>query len=205
MPTGDVAYTTLFGKPIIVLNSIDAARELLDKKGSNTCDRARAVVFNEMWVDDSDQHQSLIDIDYRLGWDQLGSLPYGDRFRKHRKLVTQVLSAQAVLAYHDLQTNNTKKLIQGIFSEPNKFDHLVFRYVSFFLMAICSLLFCRSSYSTLFQVTYGIDVEGDEDAVISLFAESLSRLVEEGPPGARMVDFLPFRKSQLRISIPWRS
>ena len=45
---GDVVYTSLFGQPIVVLNSIVAARDLLDKKGSNTADRARAVVNNEL-------------------------------------------------------------------------------------------------------------------------------------------------------------
>ena len=46
--TGDVVYTTIFGKPIVVLNSIDAARDLLDKKGSNFSDRPRAVAWNEL-------------------------------------------------------------------------------------------------------------------------------------------------------------
>ena len=47
---GDVIYTSLFGRPVIVLNSIEAARDLLDNKGSIYSDRPLAVVFNEMWV-----------------------------------------------------------------------------------------------------------------------------------------------------------
>ena len=45
---GDIIYTTIFGSPVLVLNSIEAARDLLDKRGSNYSDRARAVVHNEM-------------------------------------------------------------------------------------------------------------------------------------------------------------
>ena len=45
---GDVVYTTICGQPIIVLNSIDAARDLLDKRSANYSDRPRLVVFNEM-------------------------------------------------------------------------------------------------------------------------------------------------------------
>ena len=48
LPTGDIVYTSLFGTPIIVINSIDSARDLLDKRGSNFSDRPRAVVRNEM-------------------------------------------------------------------------------------------------------------------------------------------------------------
>ena len=47
---GDVMYTPIFGKPIIVLNSIDSARDLLDKKGSNFSDRPRTVVYEEMYA-----------------------------------------------------------------------------------------------------------------------------------------------------------
>ena len=40
----------MFGKPVIVINSIDIARVLLDKKGSNFSDRPRTVVYEEMWA-----------------------------------------------------------------------------------------------------------------------------------------------------------
>lgn len=50
MLTGDVIYTTVYGQPIIILISIDAARDLFDKRGANYSDRPRAVVLNEMWA-----------------------------------------------------------------------------------------------------------------------------------------------------------
>ena len=46
--SGDLIYTSLFGLPIIVINSIDVARDLLDKRGSNFSDRPKSVVFCEM-------------------------------------------------------------------------------------------------------------------------------------------------------------
>ena len=45
---GDVIYTTICGKPVIILNSIDAARDLFDKRSANYSDRPRLVAFNEM-------------------------------------------------------------------------------------------------------------------------------------------------------------
>ena len=46
--SGDLIYTSLFGLSIIVINSIDVARDLLDKRGSNFSDRPKSVVYNEM-------------------------------------------------------------------------------------------------------------------------------------------------------------
>ena len=71
--------------------------------------------------------------DDRLGWDQVGTLPYGDRFRKHRRLISQVLNSQAVFAYHGLQENSTRRLVKGILNDPKSFDKLVFRYFFYFL------------------------------------------------------------------------
>lgn len=47
---GDVIYASVFGAPVIVLGSIDAARDLLDKKGSNFSSRPRSVTFYELYV-----------------------------------------------------------------------------------------------------------------------------------------------------------
>ena len=46
--TGDLVYTSLFWLPILVINSIDIARDLLDKRGSNFSDRPKSIVYNEM-------------------------------------------------------------------------------------------------------------------------------------------------------------
>ena len=45
---GDIVYTSLFGRPIVVLNSIDAARDLLDKKGANYSSRSRSALYEDL-------------------------------------------------------------------------------------------------------------------------------------------------------------
>ena len=54
---------------------------------------------------------------------------YGERFRKHRKLISQVLNSQAVSTYRDVQANNAKALLRDLLDQPEKFDHLVLRFV----------------------------------------------------------------------------
>lgn len=41
----DVLYFNILGQPVVVLNSVQAAVDLLDKRGSNYCDRPRFVLF----------------------------------------------------------------------------------------------------------------------------------------------------------------
>ena len=45
---GDVIYTSLFGRPVVVLNSIDAVRDLLDKRGSNYSSRPKSVLYDDL-------------------------------------------------------------------------------------------------------------------------------------------------------------
>lgn len=53
-------------------------------------------------------------------------MPYGDRFRKHRRLIAQVLNSQAVTAYRDYQMNNTSQLLKNLLRNPNSFElHVV--------------------------------------------------------------------------------
>jgi hypothetical protein len=45
MRTGDVIHLSILGRPMIVLNSVEAAVELLEKRGSNYSDRPDFPMF----------------------------------------------------------------------------------------------------------------------------------------------------------------
>ena len=45
---GDVVYLRLFRMPALVLNSLAAARDLLDKRSAKYSDRPRFILLNEM-------------------------------------------------------------------------------------------------------------------------------------------------------------
>ena len=63
-------------------------------------------------------------------WDNVVTMPYGDRFRKHRRLMAQVLNSQAIDVYRDFQVNNTKVLLKNLLRDPEKFDQHILRFVS---------------------------------------------------------------------------
>ena len=67
---------------------------------------------------------------FRLEWDQVAALPYGDRFRKHRRLMSQVLNSQAIGAYRELQTINVKVLLRSLLDRPENFEHHILRFVT---------------------------------------------------------------------------
>ena len=45
---GKIIYLRLHGKPTIILNSFEHARELMDKRGTNYSDRPRMVLIHEL-------------------------------------------------------------------------------------------------------------------------------------------------------------
>lgn len=47
---GDVVYIRLFQQPIVILNSLRAARDILEKRGAIYSDRPRFVLFSELCV-----------------------------------------------------------------------------------------------------------------------------------------------------------
>ena len=52
----------------------------------------------------------------------------------------------------------------------------------------------RQGYTTLMRITYGVTVNRDDDDLIRIFAKALERIVDEGAPGASMIDLFPFRE-----------
>jgi hypothetical protein len=45
---GEIVYVNVLGKPMIILGTLSAARELMETRGANYSDRPRAVLQGEM-------------------------------------------------------------------------------------------------------------------------------------------------------------
>ena len=48
---GDINHISVFGKHVVVLNSIEACTDLLDKRSAKYSDRPRLPMVNELYVD----------------------------------------------------------------------------------------------------------------------------------------------------------
>ncbi|TFK84725.1 cytochrome P450 [Polyporus arcularius HHB13444] len=107
---GDIVFAKFFRTPAIILNSREAAEELLEKRSGNYSDRPRFILLNEI-----------------MGWDSvINMMRYGDRFRKHRKWLQDALMPKSVLlSYHPMLRRETYTFLAGLCDTPDRVnDHI---------------------------------------------------------------------------------
>ncbi|KAI0273310.1 cytochrome P450 [Gloeopeniophorella convolvens] len=103
-------YLRIPGKDIVIINSRDAAVEVLEKRGSVYAGRPLDMVM----------------VSELIGWNRaVGLNPGGAVHRRYRKLLGKALSPIGVRAYHELQESAAKGLTQNILQSPDEFlDHI---------------------------------------------------------------------------------
>ncbi|KAF9032484.1 cytochrome P450 [Hymenopellis radicata] len=91
---GDVMYLEVLGRKMLILDSLQAANDLLDKRGSKYSGRPRVAVFD------------------MIGWEKvLGFLPYGEDLHVQRGMIQRFLRHQECRNYEAIQTREALRLI----------------------------------------------------------------------------------------------
>ncbi|OIW32645.1 putative cytochrome P450 oxidoreductase [Coniochaeta ligniaria NRRL 30616] len=104
----DILHFSMLGRSIVVLNSIEAARDLLDKRGANFADRPRFVLFEVM------------------GWGiTLTFLRWSPRFKLHRKMLQQSFTQTACKAYRPVQVEEARRASRAILHDPQNWEMLL--------------------------------------------------------------------------------
>jgi len=100
---GDISHVEVLGQHIVVLNNVDLAMELLDKKSSSYSDRPVLPMGGEL-----------------VGWkNTLVLLPYGDRLREYRKHFARVIGSRAAMGnYHAIEEIETHRFLQRVLAKP---------------------------------------------------------------------------------------
>ncbi|GKT44721.1 tryptamine 4-monooxygenase [Colletotrichum spaethianum] len=115
----DVLYFNVLGQDVVVLNSVRAAVDLLDRRGANYCDRPRFVLFEEM------------------GWRKtLTFLRWGPDFRVHRSILQKSFSRTNIMAYRELQQREALTLVNGIVRDPESWETALRRFATAVVMSI---------------------------------------------------------------------
>ncbi|SJL15059.1 related to cytochrome P450 CYP2 subfamily [Armillaria ostoyae] len=107
---GDILSVSIFGRRLVVINSAQAAIDILDKKGTIYSDRPIMGMIGElMGVKNS-----------------LVLLPYGTRFRNQRRLVHQQLSNHAAMnQFLLIVEHETGRLLRRLSAKPEHLsDHI---------------------------------------------------------------------------------
>ncbi|KAI9449001.1 cytochrome P450 [Lactarius psammicola] len=116
---GDVVYFQIFGRSMIVLNTLGAAQDLMEKRSLNYSCRPRFVLIVEM-----------------MGWDaSLPQLPYGPRFRKQRRLIQDHFT-KGVHSFRPTQRTETRTLLRGLLETPDAFLQHIRRFAAGTIMKI---------------------------------------------------------------------
>lgn len=104
MCEGDIVSISIFGQTIIVLNSVEAAIDMLEKKSVIYSDRPVLQMGGEL-----------------VGWKKtLVLVPYGDRFRNYRKLFHRSIGSNAAMSKFSLSGEiETHKLLKRILANPD--------------------------------------------------------------------------------------
>jgi len=100
---GDIVSVSIFGQRMIILNNVQQAMDMLDKKSSIYSDRPIIQMGGEL-----------------VGWkNTLVLLPYGDRFRNYRKMFHQVIGTPAAMAaFHPIEEDETHKFLKRVLKSP---------------------------------------------------------------------------------------
>ncbi|KAI0363937.1 cytochrome P450 [Pilatotrama ljubarskyi] len=161
---GDVVYAKLFQRPVLVLNSLRAAQDLLEKKSSKYSGRPRLILLSEL-----------------MGWDNvITHMPYGERFRKHRRWMQDGFQSKAaLLGYRPIQRRETYTFLSGLLESPADFVNHIHRW----------------AVGTIMEITYGHRIHSMEDEYVKIARNATVETVLAGSPGSMLVDFFPVLKN----------
>ncbi|KZT03182.1 cytochrome P450 [Laetiporus sulphureus 93-53] len=158
---GDVIYARLFQKHVIVLNSVHAARELLEKRGAIYSDRPRFVMFAEL-IKAFHPNMSLMN--------------YGDAWRQQRKWFQTTISTRTALdSFQPVQQREVVQFLSELLRTPQDFASHIKRFTA----------------GILFEISYGHTVTSNDDDLVVKADETITGILEAGGAGSTLVDFAP--------------
>ncbi|EMD32418.1 hypothetical protein CERSUDRAFT_118759 [Gelatoporia subvermispora B] len=158
---GDIFYIEVLGRHMVFLNTAKSTQDLFEKRSSNYSDRNHLHMINDL-----------------MGWDwSFGMMPFGERWKQHRKLFDRQFRASNVSTFWPIQEDRTRDLLVRLLHSPeNVIEHL--RHVA---------------ASTIMKIIYGIDVSPQDDHYITVAEQALAAMAKAAAPGAFLVDFLPIQ------------
>ncbi|KAF8143554.1 cytochrome P450 [Mycena galopus ATCC 62051] len=158
----DIISLNLMGTTVIVLNSATSIQTLLEDKSIIYSNRPSFPMVND-----------LVGYNWNFGF-----MPYGPKWKQHRKIFVQQFQPSQMLFHRPLELKAARVLLQRLLETPTKFEqHL--RHMA---------------GTVILSTAYGIDVQPENDPYIEIAERALYALARAGRRGAYLVDSLPFLK-----------
>ena len=141
-----------------------------------------------------------------MGWDSsLPQLPYGPRFRKHRRLILDHFNRD-VNSFQSTQRDEAYILLRDLLETPDAFLQHIRRWSDSHIPCAYSPRLTsqkRFAAGTIMKITYGHTVRSADELYVRLAEEAGMDTVTGGSPGSVLVDFFPARMSVWRYF--WKS
>ncbi|GBE84042.1 O-methylsterigmatocystin oxidoreductase [Sparassis crispa] len=116
---GDVFHLNILGQIIVVVNSLQVATDLLEKRSANYSDRPACTALEMM------------------GWKaNVAFMRYGARWRKHRKLFQEYFGQSQSLTYRAHQTEEARMLLKDLLTSPAEFKACTQKYALLSIIGI---------------------------------------------------------------------
>ncbi|KAI5119371.1 hypothetical protein M0805_001047 [Coniferiporia weirii] len=159
---GDVVHVKILGQSIVFLNTARAAHDLFEKRSALYSDRPRLPLLNDVMG---------------LNWN-FGLMPYGDVWRKHRRLFVSMFGPSNAHVFDPVQEYASARLLERMLMKPDDFlDHIRLH-----------------SGQAIIMSAYGLEIESREDRYITVAETVMSAVSDAARPGAWLVDTFPILK-----------
>ena len=119
-------YLNVLGQHFVILSSLKAINDLLEKRSSNYSDRKQTTMFHELYVSHSLYLKELVkNADRcRMNWRiSLAVMPYGLWWRRHRRLFHEYFHRNAVAKYQPIQRQEVQAFLRRLLVTPDDFFH----------------------------------------------------------------------------------
>ena len=118
-------YFKVLGHHFLILNSFERTTDLLEKRSSNYSDRMRLPMLLELYVTYSLRLKVCEKkACFRMKWDfNIGLLPYGVGWRRHRRTFHHFFHINAVSKYFPIQRREVRALLRRLLDTPDNFLH----------------------------------------------------------------------------------
>ncbi|KAJ7882000.1 cytochrome P450 [Mycena olivaceomarginata] len=177
----------VLGRSMIILDSHQAAVDLLDKKGAIYSDRPKFELYE------------------LLGWtSSLTFLQYGEKFNKHRQMHQTYLSRSKTEDFKPIQTQEARTLVQHLIESPReKYEKLMSRCVpssvDFWQCLTSAKRLARFATGIITQIVAGHRISSDDDPYLRMSNMIYESFKNVRTPGRSPLDFFPF----LQHFPPW--
>ncbi|PPQ79328.1 hypothetical protein CVT25_002558 [Psilocybe cyanescens] len=166
----DIIYLDIAGSKMIVLDTVDAAFELLEKRSAKYSSRARLTMVNE-----------LMGWDFALGFMEYGSvcqISHETHRRQRRRLMHNSFHPVAATLFQPHLLKATRNLLKRYLDIP---DDIVGNIRNM-------------TRDIILSITYGLDVQPEDDPFIEVAERAIEGSLIASMPGAFLVNLFPVLK-----------